>query len=73
MRRKKPNPYITPDGFLCPECNELCTIVPLDNSFDYPGTHCNNGKSGTHYPSDYGTPVSDCCEAEIFDLDIKGQ
>jgi len=53
---------------LCPECGEPCEIIPLDNAFDYAGTHCTYGRSGTHYPSDYGTPVSDCCEAPMEDI-----
>ncbi len=57
--------YTTPDGFRCPECGELCQIVPLRNEFDYAGTHCTGGLSGTHYPDNWGEPVSDCCEASI--------
>ena len=50
---------------ICPNCDEPCEIVPLDSSFSYSGTHCTHGQSGTHYPSDYGSPVSDCCEEPI--------
>ena len=50
---------------ICPDCGEPWEIVPLDNSFDYSGTHCTFGNSGTHYPDDYGRPVSDCCDAEM--------
>jgi len=52
---------------ICPECQEPCKVIPLDNSFDYSGTHCTGGKSGTHYPSGYGDPVSDCCEVDIIE------
>ena len=51
----------------CPECGEECKVVPLLNDFDYAGTHCTHGRGGTHYPQDYGLPVSDCCEAYITD------
>lgn len=57
--------YSTPDGTTCPECGEECEIIPLENSFDYAGTHCTHGVGGVHYPSDYGAPVSSCCEAYI--------
>lgn len=57
--------YETPEGTVCPECGGPCTIVGDDNSFDYAGTHCTHGRSGTHYPSDWGKPVSDCCEAPM--------
>lgn len=64
---KKLPEYETPPGTTCPDCGEPCLIVPLQNEFDYAGTHCNNGKAGTHYPMDWGSPVSDCCEADIGD------
>ena len=65
MRKRKENPYVTPEGFVCPECNEECEIIPLDNSFSYSGTHCTNGIGGTEYPDDYGSPVTSCCEIEV--------
>jgi hypothetical protein len=65
--------YDTPEGFKCPECGELCTIIFRDNSFDYAGTHCNYGMSGTHYPSDYGEPVTDCCEVFVTKEDLNEQ
>ena len=49
----------------CPECGEICNVVPLLNEFDFAGTHCTHGLPGTHYPDDWGSPVSDCCEAYI--------
>ena len=63
--RKNPPEYVTPDGFRCPECGEPCQIIPLLNDFDYAGTHCTHGLGGTHYPDNWGDPVSDCCEAPI--------
>jgi len=49
----------------CPECNQECTPVLQDDSFDYSGTHCTGGKDGTHHIPVYYT--SDCCEAELED------
>ena len=62
--------YKTPYGTICPECERECKIVPLRNDFDYSGTHCTNGRSGTHYPSDYGSPVSDCCEVPMEGAEV---
>lgn len=62
--------YITPKDFLCPSCNKPCTIIALDNSFSYSGTHCTGGLSGIHYPSGYGSPVTDCCEADVSNYKI---
>ena len=45
---------------ICSECGDECEIV--EESFDYAGTHCNHGKSGTHYTGRY---VSKCCLAEL--------
>ena len=59
--------YHTPEDMVCPECGEPCTIIGLRNEFDYAGTHCTHGLSGTHYPYDWGYPVSDCCETLIED------
>ena len=56
--------YQTPEGFRCPDCNAECLIIALQNEFDYSGTHATHGKSGTEYPSDWGSPVTDCCEAD---------
>ena len=57
---------------ICPDCGEKCNVIALDNSFDYAGTHCTHGRSGTHYPDGYGDPVSDCCEAYIEDMEDYG-
>ncbi len=57
--------YITPKNQKCPACKELCEIVPLRNEFNYAGTHCTHGLSGIHYPSNWGEPVSDCCQVLI--------
>ena len=55
---------ITKDQFtICPECKQECTIIEINDSFNYSGTHCTHGKAGTHQmPSYY---VSDCCEVEV--------
>jgi hypothetical protein len=67
MKRHIPR-YETPEDFICPECGETdCKIVPNLNHFDYAGTHCTHGNGGTHYPSDWGYPVTDCCGADIDD------
>ena len=57
--------YHTPPDTRCPECGELCQIVPLLNEFDYVGTHCTHGLPGIHYPDNWGNPVSDCCETPM--------
>lgn len=59
--------YTTPQGFRCPECGELCQIVPLRNEFSYSGTHCTHGLDGTHYPDSWGDPVSNCCGVFIVE------
>ncbi len=48
---------------ICTECSEECGIV--EETFDYPGTHCTFGKSGTYHTGIY---VSDCCLAE-YDME----
>ena len=57
--------YSTPPNFTCPECGELADIVGDDNSFDFSGTHCTHGQSGTHYPEGWGAPICSCCEAPL--------
>lgn len=71
MSRKLPE-YDTPLGTHCTECNEPCLIVGLQNEFDYSGTHCNHGAAGTEYPFDWGSPVSNCCDAEVTDEPMAG-
>lgn len=61
--------YITPQGFRCPKCGELCKIIPLRNEFDYTGTHCTHGLPETHYPDNWGDPSCDACGATIKDFD----
>lgn len=50
------------DEDICPECGDPCEWVA--ECFDYSGTHCTNGKGGTHYTGRY---LSDCCDAEPLD------
>ena len=45
---------------VCLDCNEECN--PVEETFGYAGTHCNNGKSGIHCTGAY---VSDCCGADM--------
>lgn len=47
----------------CCDCKEICK--PIKESFNYSGTHCTYGLSGTHYTGRY---VSDCCGADICEL-----
>ena len=61
--------YITPLDQVCPNCDEQCEVVPLLNDYDYAGSH--QGGEGTHYPQDWGNPVSSCCDAEIDDA-VRG-
>lgn len=49
---------------ICNECNEQCKGV--EETFDYPGTHCNNGQSGIHHTGVY---KSDCCESDMTNGD----
>jgi len=48
-----------PEGCWCTDCKNECTLV--EETFDYPGTHCNHGRPGTHHTGVY---VSSCCGAE---------
>lgn len=45
----------------CPKCKKECKVIEVDESFTYSGTHCTEGKAGTHNVPVYY--VSDCCEA----------
>ena len=47
------------DTYKCTDCGDECKLV--EETFDYPGTHCNHGIAGTHHTGHY---VSDCCLAE---------
>jgi hypothetical protein len=62
--RKIPE-YITPEGFVCPECGQPCKIIALRNEFDYAGHYVTHGLPGTHYPDNWGDPVTDCCGAPV--------
>lgn len=44
----------------CSSCSEACETV--EETFDYSGTHCSHGKSGTHHTGNY---ISKCCLAEL--------
>lgn len=44
----------------CTECGKECNAI--EETFDYSGTHCTFGMSGTHHTGHY---VSDCCSAEV--------
>ena len=44
---------------LCESCGQQCELV--EESFDYAGTHCTNGRPGTHRT---GVFVTKCCGAD---------
>jgi hypothetical protein len=44
----------------CTDCEETCEVV--EETFDYAGTHCTFGRSGTYHTGHY---VSECCLAEV--------
>lgn len=46
----------------CSECGEPCKVIILKNEFTIDSPR----GSVIYYPSDYGTLVSDCCEAPIM-------
>jgi len=50
----------------CAECGEECQEV--EETFDYAGTHCTNGRAGTHHTGVY---VSKCCLAEVIEDNEK--
>ena len=52
--------------YKCSCCGEKCELISIDESFDYAGTHCTHGQSGTHVQWSEG---SDCCEADCDDWD----
>lgn len=54
MRKLTLNEYV----FECEECGKLCE--PVEDSWDYAGTHCTGGNAGTHRTGDW---YSDCCDA----------
>ena len=51
---------------ICADCNEVCKLV--EETFDYAGTHCTYGKSGTHHTGVY---VSDCCGADWYEDTVE--
>ena len=52
--------YLLKDEIICSECG--CKCIPVEETWEYQGTHCNYGRKGTHHSGHY---VSDCCGAEI--------
>ena len=63
IHRTQEYDFEVPD-FKCLDCGEKCEII--EESFDYPGTHCNYGNSGTHYTGHY---YSGCCGSEYEELE----
>ena len=48
----------------CSMCGEPCGTV--EETFEYAGTHCTNGKPGIHHTGVY---VSDCCFEDVEDIE----
>ena len=48
--------------FKCDSCGDACELV--EETFDYAGTHCTGGASGTHKT---GVWLSKCCLADYSD------
>jgi len=61
--------YETPADCFCTWCGERCQLIALQNEFDLPFIH---GKTETVYPTDWGIPVSECCEADTTDEPPRG-
>ena len=52
------------DRPVCTNCKKKCKRV--EQTFNYAGTHCTNGNSGTYHTGHY---ISDCCLEEVEDSD----
>ena len=50
----------------CCDCGEICSVI--EETFDYAGTHCTFGRSGTHRTGHY---VSACCFSEFEEADYS--
>ena len=50
--------------YRCKECGEECSIE--EETFDYSGTHCNHGTSGTFHTGHYS---SSCCDFDFEDYE----
>lgn len=48
---------------VCSDCGCECSAV--EETFDYAGSHCTHGRSGTHHTGHY---VSACCLADIEEV-----
>lgn len=46
--------------YICLECGEQCQVE--EETFDYAGTHCTGGRSGTFHT---GVFLSRCCSAPV--------
>lgn len=53
---------------VCSDCRFECG--PVEETFDYAGTHCTGGRAGVHHTGHY---VSDCCLAEIEEVYAYGE
>lgn len=50
--------------WVCINCGQPCK--PIEETFNYVGTHCTNGQPGIHHTGHY---VSDCCFADYEERD----
>ena len=60
---REPDDYDDHPEYTCSDCGEKCTVV--EETFDYSGTHCTFGKSGTHHTGIY---ASGCCGADYEEV-----
>jgi len=71
-----PHVTVTPNEDLtCPGCGKAIVSITdiefVDNSFDYAGTHCTGGRSGTHDPgSTIECVACGCDEFTMDDFDV---
>ena len=63
MKTREAHPEYSEVEFKCVECGHRCALV--EETFDYAGTHCTHGKSGTHHTGVY---VSSCCLADYEEI-----
>lgn len=54
--------FKTTEEFKCKSCGKPCVLIK--ETFDYSGTHCTHGQSGTHTT---GYWISKCCLEDYED------
>ena len=71
IRRRTAPEYHHDPEWRCPECKDRSAkIIPDLNDFDYSGTHCSHGLSGTHFPAGWGAPICSACGCDIEDAEL---